>query len=82
MGRFWKLWCWRFSLPSANKEGLPCDTSENHIWWDISIDNSEESANIENAPTELVQYEERSNLVEKGYINNIPDDLLEVFLHS
>lgn len=71
------------AYPSADKEGLTCDTSENQICWDISTDNPEESATIENAPTESGQYEclteERSQLLEKEYRNNILDDLLEVF---
>nr|BAJ93389.1 predicted protein [Hordeum vulgare subsp. vulgare] len=70
------------AYPSADKEGLTCDTSENQICWDISTDNPEESATIENAPTESGQYEcsteERSQLLEKEYRNNILDDLLEV----
>uniref|UniRef100_A0A453RF15 CDK5RAP3-like protein n=2 Tax=Aegilops tauschii subsp. strangulata TaxID=200361 RepID=A0A453RF15_AEGTS len=70
------------AYPSADKEGLTCDTSENQICWDISTDNPEESATIENAPTESGQYEclteERSQLLEKEYRNNIVDDLLEV----
>uniref|UniRef100_A0ACD6AK30 Uncharacterized protein n=1 Tax=Avena sativa TaxID=4498 RepID=A0ACD6AK30_AVESA len=68
--------------PSADKEGLTCDTSEQQICWDISTDNPEESGTIENAPTESGQYEcmteERSQLLEKEYRNNILDDLLEV----
>ena len=66
------------AYPSADKEGLNCDTSEHQICWDISTDNHEESAAIENAPTESGQYEERSQLLEKEYRNNILDDLLEV----
>ncbi|XP_044429800.1 CDK5RAP3-like protein isoform X2 [Triticum aestivum] len=70
------------AYPSADKEGLTCDTSENQICWDISTDNPEESATVENAPTESGQYEclteERSQLLEKEYRNNILDDLLEV----
>ncbi|XBI37226.1 hypothetical protein VPH35_122593 [Triticum aestivum] len=70
------------AYPSADKEGLTCDTSENQICWDISTDNPEESAIVENAPTESGQYEclteERSQLLEKEYRNNILDDLLEV----
>ncbi|CAM0877145.1 unnamed protein product [Alopecurus aequalis] len=54
------------------------DTSDNQICWDISTDNPEESAAIENASTESGQYEERSQLLEKEYRNNILDDLLEV----
>ncbi|CAM0877144.1 unnamed protein product [Alopecurus aequalis] len=53
------------------------DTSDNQICWDISTDNPEESAAIENASTESGQYEERSQLLEKEYRNNILDDLLE-----
>ncbi|XP_051203592.1 CDK5RAP3 protein homolog [Lolium perenne] len=65
------------AYPSADKEGLACDTSD-QICWDISTDNPEENAAIEIAPTESGQYEERSQLLEKEYRNNILDDLLEV----
>uniref|UniRef100_A0ACD5VAE1 Uncharacterized protein n=1 Tax=Avena sativa TaxID=4498 RepID=A0ACD5VAE1_AVESA len=69
------------AYPSADKEGLACDTSEPQICWDISTDNPE-SVTIDNAPTESGQYEclteERSQLLEKEYRNNILDDLLEV----
>jgi hypothetical protein len=64
------------AYPLADKEGL---ASEQQICWDISTDNPEESAPTENAPTEPGQYEERSQLLEKEYRNNILDDLLEVF---
>lgn len=45
------------------------------IYRDIS---TEEISIIENTPTESGQYENRSQLLEKEYINNITDDLLEV----
>ncbi|CAL5043026.1 unnamed protein product [Urochloa decumbens] len=63
--------------PSFNKEGL--ESSESGICWDISADNSEESAhdsaNIQGAP---MLAEDRSRLLEKEYRNEILDDLLEV----
>ncbi|CAN6164127.1 unnamed protein product [Urochloa humidicola] len=63
--------------PSLNKEGL--ESSESGICWDITADNSEESAhdsaNIQNAP---MLAEDRSRLLEKEYRNEILDDLLEV----
>lgn len=68
--------------PSADNENLTCDTSEDLICWDISADNPEENAITQNAPTEPGQYEslteERSQLLEKEYRNNLLDDLLEV----
>lgn len=72
--------------PSLNKEDLA--SSEPGICWDITADNSEESArdnaNKQNAPSELGQShpqmlaEDRSRLLEKEYRNDILDDLLEV----
>lgn len=63
--------------PSLNKEGLA--SSDSGICWEITADNSEESAhdnaNIQNAPTLA---EDRSRLLEKEYRNEILDDLLEV----
>lgn len=60
--------------PSVNRESEIC--------WDISADSNEENANINNAPTELGESrmldEDRSQLLEKEYRNDILDDLLEV----
>ncbi|TVU11424.1 hypothetical protein EJB05_45010 [Eragrostis curvula] len=60
--------------PSANKESEIC--------WDVSADSYEENANINNAPAELGESqmldEDRSQLLEKEYRNDILDDLLEV----
>lgn len=67
--------------PSLNKDGL--ESSESGICWDISADNSEESAhdsaNIQSAPKLA---EDRSRLLEKEYRNEILDDLLEVCFDS
>ncbi|KAF0904599.1 hypothetical protein E2562_035856 [Oryza meyeriana var. granulata] len=63
--------------PSVNKSS----SSEPGICWDIADDNPEENASIQNAPSESGQSqslaEERSQLLEKEYRNNILDDLLE-----
>jgi len=59
-------------------------SSESGICWDITADSSEEIASIQNAPSEFKQpqsqmvTEDRSQLLEKEYRNDILDDLLEV----
>ncbi|KAL6909726.1 hypothetical protein ACP4OV_001385 [Aristida adscensionis] len=64
---------------SENKEDLTCNTSKSEICWDISADDSED---IQNTASELGQSqtvaEDRSQLLEKEYRNDILDDLLEV----
>ncbi|XP_052159357.1 CDK5RAP3-like protein [Oryza glaberrima] len=63
--------------PSVNKSS----SSEPGICWDITDVNPEENASIQNAPESGQSQslaEERSQLLEKEYRNNILDDLLEV----
>ncbi|XP_006656040.1 CDK5RAP3-like protein [Oryza brachyantha] len=63
--------------PSVNKSS----SSEPGICWDITDDNPEENATMQNAPESgqpQSSAEERSQLLEKEYRNNILDDLLEV----
>uniref|UniRef100_A0A0E0LB25 CDK5RAP3-like protein n=1 Tax=Oryza punctata TaxID=4537 RepID=A0A0E0LB25_ORYPU len=63
--------------PSVNKS----NSSEPGICWDITDVNPEEHASIQNTPESGQSQslaEERSQLLEKEYRNNILDDLLEV----
>uniref|UniRef100_A0A0D9WPU0 CDK5RAP3-like protein n=1 Tax=Leersia perrieri TaxID=77586 RepID=A0A0D9WPU0_9ORYZ len=60
--------------PSVNKS----NSSEPGICWDITDDNPEENASTQNVGQSQSLAEERSQLLEKDYRNNILDDLLEV----